>query len=688
MLNEKIKKYLKFGIIVFCCIIVLFGFVYAQDVIDLLTISEKDIVLNNYVKWESPLVVCDYKDYYQPKSTEYKQTLSSVLETKKGYVKNLGVEVLQTTNWNESKYVEEQWIGKSLYDDQTKANYTLWDVIPRHNETIPHSESTWVKNITSFKPKTLYHIRQCFSRNNVLDNFEIDVSIPFMNFDMKQFTAINSSGYNDTTFSKLEMISEYWNFDNDYTSGTNMIGYFGRANGTIVGATTNQTGFANQSYRFTSASSNYVKIKDNDIFSFTNATTGGYTDVPFMICGAIKKASVGTTNSFVCKYNDSGAGSITEYVSYTDTSNIFGYNIYSRSSNANYLQVTSGTNKIADITNFHRICIYYNGLRNKEGLNLFINATNVSTQTLTGTYYNMTNTKEDVYLGTVFVNSFLNLMNGWMDDVIIYKNYTYNYNDIVRWNSTDRNFLKGIYGAYNSTATFNQVWFNFTGAKCNATEVNISTNTTSFMALSGDIFHNFANNVSGFYLRVNTDKCSAIWLNATNQSLPSNIVIIQVSPPTNSNTSELSQDFICNATDYNDQITAKLQNVSLLINNIEARTNTTPINNSNITLTYNFNTGNLSLNWSCKACNNVSLCNTTSNYIFTYIDSCYCHQNENWNLKTNCTISSDCDITPYNFSCISGNILNITNGALFRFNSTLGGFNCSYTIKNTGLLSG
>ena len=117
--------------------------------------------------------------------------------------------------------------------------------------------------------------------------------------------------------------------------------------------------------------------------------------------------------------------------------------------------------------------------------------------------------------------------------------------------------------------------------------------------------------------------------------------------------------------------------------------NETPINNSVIRFSYNFIAGNSSLNWGCKACNNISVCNTTSLWKFTYINSCYCHSKENWNLNTNCTIVSDCNMLPYNLSCVNGITLNITNGALIRFNSTLPqGLNCSVVIKDTGLLSG
>ena len=479
VINMKIKTFLIFFITIFL------GSLTYADLVDL-GYSATDIVLSAEVVWESPLRACVYRTYLNPTDIDYYSSLESTFEINEGNVMDKGVEI-------KVNYLDKiEIITQNCTKEYDKLNDSYYELCEDIIEIKIVNKSKWIRPIDfKFEPKQSYEIRQCVERNNILDNFEVEVHTPFLGYDLKEYTIITSSGYNQTIYDKG---NHRYKFNNVYTDNW----------GSLDGTGQNSPTFVNDQY---GTSQEAVNLDGVNQYVTTSSSTIIDANSDFSIVMSVRID------------DDSLVGAATLYGEYASDNDRWGFDFEG------------------------------SGSSDGEGVRFFYRAGGVSTIGLycaynfvNGNWYNISLVRSSTYFqfyidgnlqcnvtdasttasntGGVRIGAFtysgLKYFDGAISDLKLFDS-SITTNEMDYWYEGNPDL--GIYGAYNSSGTFRNVWFNFTsvsGKTCDSTDINISRSEGSYTALSGDITHEFASRDSGFYLRVNIIDCENVWMNITN----------------------------------------------------------------------------------------------------------------------------------------------------------------------------
>jgi hypothetical protein len=177
--------------------------------------------------------------------------------------------------------------------------------------------------------------------------------------------------------------------------------FFGHFNGIEVDNTNYTTGLVGQAYDGLNGVNSFIKLPDDDVFSFTDGTN----DLPFSISVWLKKSNLQTGYIF-----NKGVGGQLEYqFLYFQGSIIFRLNDYRNNSNQVFRQIAYSIN--LDPTTWYNIVVTYDGLT----LKMYVNDTSVGTNSENGTYIGMVNGTDNPLIsrGTTHFD-------GLIDEFIIY----------------------------------------------------------------------------------------------------------------------------------------------------------------------------------------------------------------------------------------------------------------------------
>jgi hypothetical protein len=181
-------------------------------------------------------------------------------------------------------------------------------------------------------------------------------------------------------------------------------------NGTLVNTPTLVAGKYGGGIQLVAASSQYVQMEDNDVFSFDV----GSPDHPFTLSFWINVDDTNVTQAILTKYTT--VASQCEYACFLQSNTI-----------TMYLYIAAATSSIKASAPFTTtgqwvfVCVTYDGGGAETGIKVFLNAIESQTvQSETGTYTEMTNTTSKVYIGRRNTFGSYLYLNGSLDEVKIW----------------------------------------------------------------------------------------------------------------------------------------------------------------------------------------------------------------------------------------------------------------------------
>lgn len=204
-----------------------------------------------------------------------------------------------------------------------------------------------------------------------------------------------------------------------YPLNTNTNDFSGKGyNGTQVGAPTYETGKVGNAINFGNNNNiNYIRIADNNDFSFSNGTT----DVPFSISLWVNFSSFSTGNWLVNKRSATSGGDEWQIIFYENRLQFFKFQFDNRNI---YQQIASSLNPFSLNTWYH-LCYTDNGSGAIGSGKLYINGVlnTVINQNVGGTYTRMNNGTQPLILGINGWGFEFNLKHkGLIDELAIWKN--------------------------------------------------------------------------------------------------------------------------------------------------------------------------------------------------------------------------------------------------------------------------
>ena len=457
-----------------------------------LSVQKDDIVKDSKIVWGSPLRACVYRNYTNPTDALYEPKLKPVFDVKKGNVMDKGVEI------KVHYMVKEDVITQNCKSEYDKINDSYYDVCKDKIETKEVMTYKWVSNgKLKFEPKQSYELRQCVERENVLDNFEVEVHLPFLGYDLSEFTLITSSGYNQSIID-VTPNNKIWLDVNETSSAATE--YTGLHSFTPTGITivnTDEIDF--------DGSTSYFDWGDHDDFSFTN---GAGTDTAMTEC-------------FWIDLTDN-AGPLSGKYDYSNKEHTFyqaGNKIYAFMWQSGSIYIGSSLNSAISTGVKHHVCRVYDGSESNTGITVYVDgAAPAQTKLGGGTYTGMINGPNHFFTGFYGAGALSNL-DAQMNSYSLWKSTALTLTQITALyalGETYNPYSSYVY-FYNNTDDFNKVII--TPETCTLSDINISRNSTSFVSVSGLDGHEFGDSSNGFYLQISS-ACDSVWLNVTNVTAP------------------------------------------------------------------------------------------------------------------------------------------------------------------------
>jgi len=668
---------------------------------------KEDIVRQSKVIELNDMTKCIYRTYKNPTKLEY------CLDLQGNSNKISGNEISKKTEVKvieEIDYMESVCISKKIYDPK---NDSYNEEITCHDEKRTKNEEVWesIENIC-LDPAETTEFRSCYTKQNNLDSYLYEDHVPAFDYDLKEYTVIGSSGFNQTinptvfndTFNRPNApeIGNGWtdndagntvdifsntariikapsgtpNFNRAWSTLPQNIGFSWKANDAgstfalhwqVNSDNTKRTAIImnidKMYYQDDGGTTDIQAVSDNTYYTvelknMTESTYDIWVDGVLKIDDADMLSDA--TRTTLQTYFAQGAATTmnVDWFNNTNTTTVFG--AYNSSGTFNQVNITSDCSGDSN---------YINISRNSTSFETTTSATQHNWGEQVNGFYFKVNTDECSFV-------FLEIGNLTTGD--------------------DPPSVELISPANNiNTSTLTNDFIGNASDDFNLINVSFYVNSTLNQTNSSGI--NDTNYTFSLTLSIN-DSISWLFEACDNNSQCTNTtarvfftfsespLVAQISPANNTNISTLTNDFICNASDD-----TSLFDVSLYINGTLNQTNSSGINDTNYTFPLTLPI-DYSITWLCEACGDNSECtNTTSRNFFTFslvnitrIQALPIKYNPDWGVLNwsdiiNSTIAksgnytwnfSEDDIELFNLSATNF-LFNLTNNILFNTTAAL-----------------
>ena len=174
-----------------------------------------------------------------------------------------------------------------------------------------------------------------------------------------------------------------------------------------LGVNTERKAFNNFSIAF-EGTDDYIDCGDSDELSFGNGTT----DSPFSISLWVKLSTVGSIQGLISKINSGNS----EYFMKFHTDDYIWLRLFDSDDGGKIGVKTTGINFA--INTWYHVVATYDGTDDKAGLNIYVDADDLTSRTSSGTYNSMSNTSAPLTLGVQQSTS--QYLNGKLDEVTLW----------------------------------------------------------------------------------------------------------------------------------------------------------------------------------------------------------------------------------------------------------------------------
>ncbi len=303
------------------------------------------------------------------------------------------------------------------------------------------TQASSMAGIDSITVATSLFIGKNDNNNNFFNDKLDDIRIYNRVLSVAEIRALyNNSKVNYIQSAPRNGLVGYWNMDSNDINGTTVYDKSGNGNnGTRSGSggsnntPQSTTGKIKEALDF-DGTDDFISLGDKDIFSFTD---GAGNDNPFSVSLWVNARSYASQMGFIVKYGD---GDELEWQIASDANG--GPHLLLSSTNASNYLVEKVVSPMS-INEWHHVVVTYNGNETNGGIDIYIDNVNQSTISVNeGSYTGMTNSTDNVEIGSRQIPISRTFFNGSIDEVRMY-NRALSSTEITNiYNATKINYLK------------------------------------------------------------------------------------------------------------------------------------------------------------------------------------------------------------------------------------------------------